>query len=209
MKALFTLLLLVNLALAAYTLLAPRQAALDAAALPGQINADQIQVIPPRPAAPVQPAACIQWGSFAEAELEGVRRALVGAALGERAIETSVPVVAGWWVYIPPRPDRQAIDAAVRSLQAAGVDEYYVVDAEGPTRNAISLGIFKSEESALAFLLAVQAKGVRTARVGPREHRVTQTAMVLRDPDAQVSARLAQLALGFPGSELRAIDCPG
>jgi hypothetical protein len=120
-----------------------------------------------------------------------------------------VPVVAGWWVYLPPLPDRPAIDAAVRSLQAAGVDEYYVVDAEGPTRNAISLGIFKSEESALAFLLAVQAKGVRTARVGPREHRVTQTAMVLRDPDAQVSARLAQLALGFPGSELRAIDCPG
>ena len=99
----------------------------------------------------------MQWGSFAEAELEGVRRAL-GGSLGERATETSVPVVAGWWVYLPPLPDRPAIDAAVRSLQAAGVEEYYVVDAEGPTRNAISLGIFKSEESALAFLLAVQAR---------------------------------------------------
>jgi hypothetical protein len=81
--------------------------------------------------------------------------------------------------------------------------------AEGPTRNAISLGIFKSEEAASAFLQSAQAKGVRGARVGARETRVTQTAVLVRDPDALVSARLAELALRFPGSELRAIDCPG
>ena len=99
----------------------------------------------------------MQWGSFAEGRAWGRAPGAGGASLGERATET-MPVVAGWWVYLPPLPDRPAIDAAVRSLQAAGVEEYYVVDAEGPTRNAISLGIFKSEESALAFLLAVQAR---------------------------------------------------
>jgi hypothetical protein len=208
MRALFTLLLAANLALAAYLLLAPQQPSMDSRAVPGQINADQIQVIPPRPAAPARTAACIQWGSFAEAELGGVRQALAGMALAERVIEVSVPVVAAWWVYIPPLPDRPAVDAAVRALQDAGVEEYYVVDAEGPARNAISLGIFRSEDSALAFLQSVQARGVRTARMGSREHRVTQTAMVLRDPDEQVSARLAELAQRFPGSELRAVDCP-
>jgi hypothetical protein len=206
MKSLFAVLVVVNLALAGYTLVAPHGATVASSALPGQINADQIQVIPPPPP---RPAACIQWGSFAEAELDGVRRALASVALAQQATEISVPVVAGWWVYIPPLGDRAAIDRTVGELQSLGIRDYYVVDTEGASRNAISLGIFRSEESARAFLDTLQAKGVRAARLGPREHRVTQTALVLRDADARVSARLAELALRFPGSELRAIDCPG
>ena len=209
MKALFALLLIVNLALAGYALLASPGSGGDSGAAPGQLNADQIQIIPPRPAAPARPSACIQWGTFAATELENVRRAVAGAGLGTRATETAVPVVAGWWVFIPPQADRGAVDRTLAELQGLGVNEYYVVEAEGPTRNAISLGIFRSEESARAYLQGLQGKGVRAARVGAREHRVTQTAVMVREPDAQVSARLAELALRFPGSELRAIDCPG
>lgn len=208
MRALFSILLIANLVLVAYALLAPQDAGEPPGPVPGQLNAQEIQVIPPRPPAPARRESCIQWGSFAEAELEGVRRALAGANLSQRATELSVPVLAGWWVYIPALADRAAIDREVRALQSAGITEYYVVDAEGPSRNAISLGIFKSEDAARAFLRTLQEKGVRSARVGPREHRVTQSAVVLRDPDAQVSARLAELALRFPGSELRAVDCP-
>jgi hypothetical protein len=208
MRALFAILVIANVALAVYALFAPREAPLETARFPNQLNAEQISIIPPRPPSP-RAATCMQWGSFAEAELDGVRRALAGAALTERATEVAVPLVAAWWVFIPPLPDRAAADRAVRELQAQGVTEYYVMDAEGPTRNAISLGIFKSEEAASAFLQSAQAKGVRGARVGARETRVTQTAVLVRDPDALVSARLAELALRFPGSELRAIDCPG
>jgi hypothetical protein len=208
MKGLFALLVVANLALAAYTLFAPHGPAPEPV-VPGQVNADQIQVIPPPPPSPPRAAACIQWGSFAEAELDGVRRALASVALAQQATEISVPVVAGWWVYIPPLADRTAIDRVVGELRALSIRDYYVVETEGAMHNAISLGIFRSEESARAFLWTLQSKGLRAARAGPREHRVTQTALVLRDPDAQVSARLAELALRFPGSELRAIDCPG
>ena len=155
MKALFTLLLLVNLALAAYTLLAPRQAAVDApAAGPDQRGPDPGD----------SPAACSAGAAgrvHAVGQLRrgraGGRAPGAGGALGERATETSVPVVAGWWVYIPPlRIVRQSMPpyAACRRLASTTL----LVDAEGPTRNAISLGIFKSEESALAFLLTVQAR---------------------------------------------------
>jgi hypothetical protein len=208
MRALLAILVIANVALAAYALFAPGEAPLEPARFPNQLNADQISIIPPRLPS-LHKATCMQWGSFAEAELDGVRRALAGAALAERATEVAVPVVVAWWVFIPPLPDRAAADRTVRELQALGVTEYYVMDAEGPTRNAISLGIFKSEEAASTFLQSAQAKGVRGARVGARETRVTQTAVLVRDPDAQVSARLAELALRFPGSELRAIDCPG
>jgi hypothetical protein len=208
MKALFTVLLIANLLLVGYALLGPLPGAVSSQPPSAPLNAEQIQIIAPRPPAAARPAACIQWGSFAEADLDAVRRALAGAGLTPRASEIALPVMAGWWVYIPPLPDRAAIDRQVRELQAAGVTDYYVVDADGPLRNAISLGIFKTEESARAQLLAMQGKGVRIARAAPREQRVTHTAVLVREPDAQVSARLAELALRFPGSELRALDCP-
>jgi hypothetical protein len=44
--------------------------------------------------------------------------------------------------------------------------------------------------------------------VGNREHRLTLTAVRVRDPDAEISARLAELRTQFPGSELKALDCP-
>jgi hypothetical protein len=93
-------------------------------------------------------------------------------------------------------------------LQALGVSDYFAVEGEGPMRNAISLGIFRSEQAANDFLESLREKGVRSARVGVREHRVTQTAFVVREPDARTSARLAELAIRFRGTELKAFDCP-
>ncbi len=73
-------------------------------------------------------------------------------------------------------------------------------------RNAISLGSFKTEEAATAHLADLRERGVRSARVGPREQR-PQTLVVVADPDAQASARLAELAVRFPASELKSGEC--
>ena len=75
-------------------------------------------------------------------------------------------------------------------------------------RNAISLGIFRSEEAANEFLRRLRERGVLAARVGSREHRVTQTAFLLREADPRVSAQLAALGERFPGGELKTLDCP-
>jgi hypothetical protein len=153
-------------------------------------------------------SGCVEWGSFADAEALSARRALEAAQLSAVASETKVPAIAGWWVYIPPLKDRAAIDKKIAELRSRGVLEYYAVDAPGPMSNAISLGIFSTEEAADKFLSTLQSKGVRSARVGAREHRVTQTAFVIRAADAQVAARVAGLAAQFPDSTLKAISCP-
>jgi hypothetical protein len=207
MRLLFTVLLLANLALAAYALLFSDQPGPDAALLRQQVNADQVRIIP-QPPPPARRGACLEWGTFSDVELPPVRRDLERLGLVQRATESRVPVVAGWWVFIPPQASRVEVDRRIAELIALGVTDYYVVEGEGPMRNAISLGIFRSEEAANDFLRGLQARGVRSARVGAREHRVTQTAFLLRDPSPQVSAQLAALAGRFPGSELRALDCP-
>jgi hypothetical protein len=209
MKVLFALLVVANLALAVYALLAPEQQSPDAALLESQLNAEKIRIVPPRPAvAPSRKNACIQWGSFSAVELPSAQEALGALGLGARVSTLEVPSVAGWWVFIPPLRNRAEVDRKIRELNALGVREYYAVENEGEMRYAISLGIFKSEEAARAFLETLRAKGVEAAQLGRREHRIMQTAFLVRDPDAAASARMAEVANRFPGSELKAVDCP-
>ena len=66
---------------------------------------------------------------------------------------------------------------------------------------------FKTEEAANAYLDQLREKGVRSARAGSREHRVTQTVLVVHEPDIAFAAKLAELKPQFPGTELKALQC--
>lgn len=210
MRLLFIILVVANVALFGYALLQPSARTGPDAPLAQEIEAKQIRVIPaPSPAALAQRAAsCLQWGSFADAELDPVRRELVAALPPGRWSEARLPVIANWWVFVPPSTERAIAERKLRELAALGVTDYFLVEAEGPWNLAISLGVFRNEDAANGYMQSLRAKGVRNARVGNRAHRLTQTSMVVRDPDVEVSARLAELALKFPGSELRSGSCP-
>jgi hypothetical protein len=209
MRALFVALLVANLALAGFALLRPAATG-EPQLLQQQLNADQIRIIPPRAPAPPRPrkATCVDWGNFSAPELAVARRALEPLDLGERVSAFEVSVIASWWVYVPPLKNKAEVERKIAELEQLGVTEYYAVDTPGPMRFAISLGIFRTEEAANAFLEALRQKGVRSAKVGNRDHRLTLTALRVRDPDARVSARLAELHTQFPGTELKALDCP-
>ena len=210
MRILFAVLVVANLLLAAYVLFAPQPRNPDAALLDAQLNADQIRIVPPRPAViPSRPSACIEWGAFSAAELPLAREAIAALNLGARVSPVEVQTIAGWWVYIPPLKSKAEVERRVAELGQQGVKEYFAIDNGGDMHNAISLGIFKSEEAANHYLQALQDKGVRSAQVGRRDHRVTQTGFLIRNPDPAISARMAELATRFPGSELKAKDCPG
>jgi hypothetical protein len=210
MRVLFAVLVVANLALAAYALFVPDKPGPDAGLLDSQLNADKIRIVPPRPAVvPSRQRACIEWGAFSAAELPAARDAIGALDLGTRVSAVEVQAIAGWWVYVPPLKNKAEVDRKIAELSEQGVDEYFAVESGGEMRNAISLGIFKSEEAANKYLETLRDKGVRSAQVGPREHRVTQTAFLVRSPDPATSARMAELTTRFPGSELKAKDCPG
>ncbi len=210
MRALFVFLLLANVALAGYAWYLSLQAKPDAVLLGQQMNADKIRIIAPRPMVPPPrpKPACLEWGTFGAGELKSAQSALEMLKLGEQLTSHDVQVVAGFWVYIPPLKNKGEVDRKIAELERLGVKDYYAVEGQGPMKNAISLGIFRTEEAATGYLERLQQKGVRSARAGNREHRVTQTAFVVRAPDVALTAKLAELRLQFPGSELRAVDCP-
>jgi hypothetical protein len=71
--------------------------------------------------------------------------ALPGLSIEE--VERSLPPL--YWVIIPPQPYDVALNQ-FRSMQHRGVDSYLVT--EGENKNAISLGLFESQNAAISVL---------------------------------------------------------
>lgn len=91
---------------------------------------------------------CIEIGPFpTQSELRQAEQVLVavGQVLGSReAVERRFR---GYWVYLPAQASRERALATARELAAAGVRDYYVVTA-GDQENTISLGLFRDRTNA-------------------------------------------------------------
>jgi SPOR domain len=230
MRALFLLLVLANAAFFAWhRYLSPPEVVFDPAPMGRQLEPEKLKVVaesdlpPPRPrakpeppAAPLQsqpqaqaaPAApkCIEWGSFTLTDVESAEKALEPLALGARLARRRTEELASWWVFIPPQSNRPGALKKAAELKALGVDDYFIVQEEGPQRWALSLGLFKSEEAAQAHLASLRARGVRSAVVGQRETMVPKVWLQVSGVDADLERRLTDIALRVEGSELR--NCP-
>jgi len=208
MKVLLYILLAANLALLGYAFFGPARVSPDAELLHQQINPDKVRIIAPKPlVVPVANSACLEWGPFSAADLKAAQSAVDALQPALPVTQRDVQTVVGFWVYIPPLDSRTEVERKIAELRKLGIEEYYAVESQGPMRNAISLGIFKTEEAASAYLERLREKGVRSARAGSREHKVTQTVLLVHEPDIALTAKLADLKQQFPGTELKALQC--
>lgn len=220
MRVLFLLLLLANVAFFAWSrFVSPADANADPAPLARQIEPEKMKIVPPgelppvsaRPAPPapavppppVAVAKCMEWGSFTLAAAPRAEKALEPLALGSRLAQRRTEEQAGWWVFIPPQAGRAGALKKAGELKALAIDEYFIVQDEGPHRWAISLGVFRTEEGAHLRLAALRAQGVRSARVGAREMTVPKVWLQVKGVDNALLARLRETARSAEGSELR------
>lgn len=158
------------------------------------------------PKAAAVAGACLEWGALAGADVLRAEQALEPLALGARLGRRKPDEPAGFWVYIPPLPSRQVAAQKGGELKRLGVDDYFVVPDDPKWRNAVSLGVFKTEDAAKARLAAVRAKGVKSAIVGAREPQPGKTYFQVREASPAVAAKLDELKQGFAGTEVR--ECP-
>lgn len=223
MRLLFLILMLANAAFYAYSMAAQQQGAADNQSALLQINAEKIRIIstagvaapektkpavPPPAAAVVAPGACLEWGYFAGPEVARADAAIARLNLPQTLVQRVVADVGGYWVYMPPQKSKADTDRKIRELKALGVTDFFVVQDQTQWRNAISLGIFKSEDSATSFLAALRDKGVRSAIVERRENFLKQIMYYVREPGAEMVSKLAELQREFPGTEIKAMACP-
>lgn len=223
MRLLFLLLLAANLGVFAWMrFLAAPDPAVDREPLTQQLDPGKLRVVSaaelartktaapaakPKPnAAPAAPEpvpiACLEWGSFSPGDATRAAQRLEPLALGARLAQYRGEETAGWWVYIPPQANRAGALRKAAELKKLGVEEYFVVQEEGRQRWAVSLGVFRAEDTAKAHLDALRAKGVRSALIGQREARVPKVWFQLRLVDPALHARLQEMAREFEGATL-------
>jgi hypothetical protein len=157
--------------------------------------------------APRAPAttACLEWGSFSPADASRAAKELDALNLGARLAQYRGEETAGWWVHMPPQGSRANALKKAAELRKLGVQDFFVVQDAGPSQWALSLGVFTTAEAAKAHLDALQGRGVKSAVITPRETRVPKVWFQVRDADAALQARLAELAKAFEGATLH--DC--
>lgn len=164
-RALFVILLAMNLATAMWLWLAPstavsRPATSDpgvaALVLLGESMASLGDASAELSAAPEPMQAttatagfsCVEIGPFqTQSDLRQAESVLtaVGQTLGSR--ESVERRFRGYWVFLPASASRDRALTTARELAAAGVRDYYVVTA-GDQENTISLGLFRDRSNA-------------------------------------------------------------
>ena len=224
MRLVLLFLLLLNLGFFAWAqYLEPANPGTDARPLARQIAPERLRIVPPggkplalaapaaqpEPPAPrPEPIACLEWGSFTLADAPAAAKVL--NTLGytaDRLSERRTEETAGWWVFIPPQPDgRQGAQRKARELRALGIEEYFIVQDEGPARWAVSLGVFRTEAAARAKLEDLKEKKVRSAEVGARETRVPKIWLQLREVAPDAKTQLDTVVSRIPGTELRVCE---
>ena len=228
MRALFLLLVLANLMFFAWAHVAREGAGTEDQIRQLQISPEKIkllkaagQVVTDKPKAPGKaippalpksalspPVACLEWGVFAGPGVARAETALSQLELPEGRVGRVVTDAGGYWVHMPPQKTRADADRKLAELKALGVSEFYLVQEPAKWRNAISLGIFRTEEAAQSFLAKLKDRGVRTAVAARRENFLKQVAFYVREPSEATVARLTLIQQEFPGSEIKAGPCP-
>jgi hypothetical protein len=213
MRALFLLLVAANLAFFAWArYVAPPDAVADPVPLARQMDPQKLKVVSPaelpvpvaRVTPPPTPALkCVEWGSFSAADVVSAQTALEPLQLGSRLAQRQADETALWWVFIPPQGSRPAALKKAAELKALSVEDYFIVQDEGPQHWALSLGVFRTEEAAQARLAALRTQGVRSAQLGERETTVPKIWLQVKGVDAALYGRLKELARTMDGTELR------
>lgn len=161
----------------------------------------------PSLSAPVTENICFEWGEFAGADIDRVTNGLKSLQLGDKLSQHEIDRAIGFWVYIAPLKGKVAVSQKVAQLKARGVAEYFVVQDAGEWFNAISLGVFKTRDSAQNFLDDLHAKGIRTAQIGERSGKTKAVVFEIGNVTAQMSDKLTVMQKDFAGSELKRVSC--
>lgn len=151
--------------------------------------------------------ACLEWGGFSGLGLTRVLAALPDLRLENKITQHQVEHDIGHWVYMPPLKNKAAVNRKIRELKALGINEYFVVKSSDRWRNAISLGVFQTQEAAQHFFDQLRTKGVRTAKVGKRASKFTVTQFRFSEVGVLAEAKLTTMQKDFPGSELKRVPC--
>lgn len=188
---------------------ASRQVAADPPRAPEPVEAEA-PAAPPAPApaamAPQDaPQRCVALGPFADQAAAQAAQAKVGGALLQPHLreQAVAGATARFRVMMPPAESREAAQATVQRILAAGLSDYYII-GQGPDANAIALGQYRNREGAERRLAALREAGFQAQLSGGEGASSWWLQGALTDAGAAAGLRQRSGA-----AQQRSLDCAG
>lgn len=110
---------------------------------------------------------CLSWKSLDAEGLISIEAHLKQIGIASNAYDIELAKKLGWWVYLPPVENKEALQATIDEVRRLGVLDYAVVRG-GSMRNALSLGAFAKLAQAREHALGLSKKGIKGVKFGPR-----------------------------------------
>ena len=211
MRIVLILLLLANLTLFAYTRLDSGGG--EGVLLTDQVQPDKIKLLTPQQVAGLGPAkvaalsdACIEWGPFADPDRTRALADLESLTLGRLLTQKRVEFDGGFMVFMGPFSSRGTADTRAAELKRQGVRDAVVTET-GRGQSFVTLGSFRVEAAATAYLESLAAQGIKLAKLERSTQPIAQSMLVVRSPPQNAVARLKELQPQYPGTDVRATTC--
>ncbi len=174
----------------------PSRALQPASAPPGPGVASEAASAAFAPDAGATPDAevCVAFVMLDEQRAGRLREALQAA--GAQVASTRIEQPSSYLVYAPPAFTRAEAQQRLAALRAAGQGDAFVMQ-DGPLRLAISVGLFRTEESARTLVTQLQERGETGLQIAPRGPVTVRTRLQARWPDAAAAAASAAIGSRF------------
>jgi hypothetical protein len=145
--------------------------------------------------------ACVEWASISAQDVSRSRRILDSLGAKYRVLEREGPPELHW-VYIPGIETAAAVDSLAVHLKAGGERNFLVSRQADNGTYSVSLGVFKSEDSARRMQERFQRLGALLKPFG-----VASTTYIVEDAGA-IADSVAAAASEFDRTTVKLVDCP-
>lgn len=147
---------------------------------------------------------CFEWGSFHEEQIK-YAEAVITEIISEQNYELEEAGSAMmYWLYVPPLANKEAANRMINKLRNIGIVSFRVKD-NNQWKNAISLGMFASEQEAMNQLKEIEKKGV--TGVAMENRNVPLKRVIIYNPAQHVKEQLQKLTEQFDGTHLAQTKC--
>jgi acyl CoA:acetate/3-ketoacid CoA transferase alpha subunit len=133
---------------------------------------------------------------------------LTPLALGSLLTQRRQDVTGGFGVMADGFATRATAERRASELRGRDLSDVTVQDLGNGTF-AVLAGVFHTEEAAKARIALLNSYGTPNARIVPRQQTLSQTFIVVRDPQATTVSRLKDLQPAYPGADLKIGGCDG
>lgn len=170
-----------------------------------QLVPEKLRLLVEAPPAPVAASACkrLEWLTAGEADTLAVAVAALPDWAVSRLPRKDPPA---HWVVMPELSSRALAEKKKGELRELGVNEGEIVEDAALGPYAVSLGVFRGQQTADEYMQSITKKGVRSARLAQRQLPPERFALELRAPATGFAGKLAELTA--PLAQVGLVDCP-